>query len=190
MSTEKMRAYTGPSSTRSGLSPRPITVSASSSPYPRRASKRPHPSYINTSYGYSPIAQREPSPPASSYFANFPTDPDSHADPIPLANAQEHFAYSTTLRRHHTEDPLTTPIRRGELAEGFSAFTYRLRRLWEQWKFGEREPGLENGLGARESPEPPKEGVSVIFASRSIEVSYWGHQRLYIILDDLVSLRS
>jgi len=168
-----MGAYSGSASTRLGLSPRPVTVSSSS--YPRRPSKRPHPSYINTSYGYSPLAQREPSPPASTYFANFPTDPDSHADPIPLANAQEHFAYSTTLRRHYIEDPLTTPIRRGEFADGFIAFSYRLRRLWEQWRSGERELGLENGSGGREpgqSSEPPKEGVSVIFASRSIEVSY------------------
>jgi len=169
-----MHAYTGSSSTRLGLSPRPITTSSSSS-YPRRPSKRLYPSYIDTSYGYSPLAQREPSPPASAYFENFPNDPDSHADPIPLGNAQEHFAYSTTLRRHHVEDPLTTPIRRGEFAEGFSAFSYRLRRLWGQWKSGERELGLENGSGGREPlqpPEPPKEGVSVTFASRSIEVSY------------------
>jgi hypothetical protein len=173
MSADRMHAHTGSSSTRSGLSSRPITTSSSS--YPRRPSKRPHLSYINTSYGYSPLAQREPSPPASTYFANFPTDPHSHADPIPLANAQEHFAYSTTLRRHHVEDPLTTPIRRGDFAEGFTAFSYRLRRVWEQWKSGERELGLENGSGGREPslpPEPPKEGVSVIFSSRSIEVSY------------------
>jgi hypothetical protein len=169
-----MPASTGSSSTRLGLSPRPITTS-SSSPYPRRPPKRPYPSYINTSYGYSPLAQRELSPPASTYFANFPTDPDSHAEPIPLANAQEHFAYSTTLRRHSVDDPLTTPIGRGEFAEGFIAFSYRLRRLWGQWKSGERQLGLVNGSGGREPlhpPEPPKEGVSVIFASRSIEVSY------------------
>lgn len=169
-----MHTYTGSSSTRLGLSPRPITTSSSSS-YPRRPPKRLYPSHINTSYGYSPLAQREPSPPASTYFANFPTDPDSHAEPIPLANAQDHFAYSTTLRRHHVEDPLTTPIRRGEFAEGFVEFSYRLRRLWGQWKSGERDLGLENGSGGREPlhpPEPPKEGVSVIFASRSIEVSY------------------
>lgn len=183
MSADKMRAYAGPSSTRSGLSPRPITASsASSSPYPSRLSKRPHLSYVNTSYGYSPVAQREPSPPASTYFANFPTDPDSHADPVPLANAQEHFAYSTTLRRHHIEDPLTTPIRRGEFAEGFNAFTYRLRRLWDQWKFRGRDPGLENGLGGPGPPEPPKEGVSVVFASRSIEVSYWTTRNTILFL--------
>lgn len=182
MSADKMRAYTGPSSTRSGLSPRPTTASASSSSYPRRPSKRPHLSYINTSYGYSSIAQREPSPPASAYFANFPADPDSRTDPIPLANAQEHFAYSTTLRRHHVEDPLATPIRRGDFAEGFNAFIYRLKKFWEQWKSGERELGLQNGLGGRESlqpPEPPTEGVSVIFASRSIEVSYLVANNLY-----------
>ena len=173
-SADKMHAYSGSTSTRSGISPRPITTSSSSS-YPRRPPKRPYPSYINTSYGYSPLAQREPSPPASTYFANFPTDPDSHADPIPLANAQDHFAYSTTLRRHHVEDPLTTPIRRGGFADGFNAISYHLRRLWGQWKSGERELGLENGSGGREPlqpSEPPKEGVSVIFASRSVEVSY------------------
>lgn len=179
-----MHAYTGSSSTRLGLSPRPITTSSSSS-YPRRPPKRPYPSHINTSYGYSPLAQRESSPPASAYFAKFPNDPDSQADPIPLAHAQEHFAYSTTLRRHHVEDPLTTPIRRGEFAEGFIAFSNRLRQLWGQWKSGERELGLENGSGGREPlqpPEPPKEGVSVIFASRSIEVSYMVASNLTLFL--------
>jgi hypothetical protein len=174
MSADKKRTYPGSSSAEPILSPHPITVSSSS--YTRRPAKRPNMAYANTSNGYSPVAQREPSPPASAYFANFPTDPDSHAEPIPLANAQEHFAYSTTLRRHHVEGHLTTPIRRGEFAEGFNALTYRLRQFWEQWKSGERELGLENGRGARESlqpPEPLKEGVSAIFASRSIEVSYW-----------------
>jgi hypothetical protein len=174
-----MRAYASPSTS----SPRPIAASSSS--YPRRPVKRPH---IYTSNGYSPIAQRDPSPPASAYFASFPTDPDSHADPIPLANAQEHFAYSTTLRRHHVEDALTTPIGRGGFQEWFNEFTYRLRRLWEQWRSGERELGLENGWGGREAsrtPEP-KEGISVTFASRSIEVSYWVISNFYIVLHDLV----
>lgn len=44
---------------------------------------------------------RSPSPPASSYF---PTFADTEfGEPQPTPDATSHFAYSTTLRRHHAE---------------------------------------------------------------------------------------
>ncbi|KIY46106.1 Ca-transporting ATPase [Fistulina hepatica ATCC 64428] len=56
-----------------------------------------------TNYMYPP-GVRSSSPPASAYFSG---DTDELR---PLPDAESHFAYSTTLRRHHTLDgPPTTP---------------------------------------------------------------------------------
>lgn len=53
-----------------------------------------------------PELPRHGTPPASSYFRT--TQGDDNAEPQPLvADADSHFAYSTTLRRHHYE--LTSP---------------------------------------------------------------------------------
>jgi Ca2+-transporting ATPase len=64
----------------------------SASPYSTRGAV-----YRNTRSGTT----RPVSPPASAYFPSFPDDP--HARPIATPNVEAHFAYSTTLRRHHTE---------------------------------------------------------------------------------------
>ena len=51
---------------------------------------------------------RTESPPASAYFSHF--DGDHHHDPLPSRpDADAHFAYSTTLRRHTLEGPLGLP---------------------------------------------------------------------------------
>ena len=50
---------------------------------------------------------RTESPPASAYFTQFSVD-DTY-EPHPSADATSHFAYSTTLRRHHPEGPLSFP---------------------------------------------------------------------------------
>ena len=51
---------------------------------------------------------RTDSPPASAYFSHF--DGDHHHDPLPTRpDADAHFAYSTTLRRHTLEGPLGLP---------------------------------------------------------------------------------
>jgi P-type Ca2+ transporter type 2C len=44
---------------------------------------------------------RSPSPPASAYFPLLSADTNARFRPIP--DAESHFAYSTTLRRHHSE---------------------------------------------------------------------------------------
>ncbi|KAF4620920.1 hypothetical protein D9613_000938 [Agrocybe pediades] len=49
-------------------------------------------------HGFGP---RSPSPPASAYFPLLSADTNSRLRPTPDANA--HFAYSTTLRRHQSE---------------------------------------------------------------------------------------
>jgi Ca2+-transporting ATPase len=52
-------------------------------------------------YPYS--HQRSPSPPASSYFPS--VSAIQSGEPQPTPGAATHFAYSTTLRRHHLEGP-------------------------------------------------------------------------------------
>ncbi|KAL0569574.1 High affinity Ca2+/Mn2+ P-type ATPase-like protein [Marasmius crinis-equi] len=47
---------------------------------------------------HSPVTGRSASPPASAYFQN------GQENLTPTADAGSHFAYSTTLRRHHVED--------------------------------------------------------------------------------------
>jgi len=60
------------------------TVSSSTSAFSRQT-------YHNVNY-----PARSPSPPASAYFPML----SSTSEPRPTPNAQAHFAYSTTLRRH------------------------------------------------------------------------------------------
>ncbi|KAK7014776.1 High affinity Ca2+/Mn2+ P-type ATPase-like protein [Paramarasmius palmivorus] len=57
------------------------------------------PAYFTT----SPTSARSASPPASAYFPRLDdtSNPNSRLRPTP--DADSHFAYSTTLRRHHTE---------------------------------------------------------------------------------------
>ncbi|TBU36913.1 hypothetical protein BD309DRAFT_1023970, partial [Dichomitus squalens] len=51
---------------------------------------------------------RSESPPASAYFSHF--SGDHHEEPQPThPDANAHFAYSTTLRRHTLEGPLGIP---------------------------------------------------------------------------------
>jgi Ca2+-transporting ATPase len=51
---------------------------------------------------------RSPSPPASAYFPMLVRSQDEEAQPEPTPDAEVHFAYSTTLRRHHQEGSLDT----------------------------------------------------------------------------------
>lgn len=48
------------------------------------------------------------SPPASTYFTQYASD-DSHVLEPTVPDADAHFAYSTTLRRHHPEGLLIFP---------------------------------------------------------------------------------
>jgi hypothetical protein len=50
---------------------------------------------------YNAIHSRSPSPPASTYFPLLSADTDARFRPT--ADAESHFAYSTTLRRHQSE---------------------------------------------------------------------------------------
>ncbi|KAG6329287.1 hypothetical protein ID866_9802, partial [Astraeus odoratus] len=52
---------------------------------------------------------RSSSPPASSYFPSVSASQTGEPEPTP--GASTHFAYSTTLRRHHHEHNLSIPLR-------------------------------------------------------------------------------
>ena len=152
----------------------PEAVSTSSRP-PRRIYARPAMSSTNN-HQYTPI--RPPSPPATTYFSGFSNDPNAPGhhplEPTAHSDAQAHFAYSTTLRRHHVDSTghAATPIHPDFFADGFTNLINHAQRTWDEWRGGNREETMENGWrgGQRES-EPPKEGTSGQFASWSIEVS-------------------
>lgn len=69
------------------------TASSSSSAFVRHT--------VNNRSATLPPPPRSGSPPASAYFTQFSVD-DTY-EPRPTADATSHFAYSTTLRRHHPE---------------------------------------------------------------------------------------
>lgn len=110
---------------------------------------------------------RSSSPPASSYF---PTVSASQTgEPQPAAGASTHFAYSTTLRRHHDHVlsiPLTPGMAPNMTAEG----------LWQRvanFVTGRRSHGnvLEDGYSrVGHGPETTKESPSAHFARLSVKV--------------------
>jgi hypothetical protein len=151
----------------------PQAISTSSRP-PRRIYARPAMASVNTTH----LSNRPPSPPATAYFSGF-GDEDAPAsmqqEPTAQPDAQAHFAYSTTLRRHQVDSAgyAMTPIRPDFLAGGFTNLVGRAQRAWEHWREGGTEALIENGWGESEpvkGVEPPKEGRSGQFSSWTVEV--------------------
>ena len=138
------------------------TASSSSSASARRV-------YVR-SPTYPPM--RSSSPPASAYFSHFTGD--HHGEPVPTTpDASAHFAYSTTLRRHHVEQPLAHPPTLGEIRnvvaeEGPSGLWQRLVQTFEGLFSKEDSRGdYERLPSQKESKDTP----SARFAHCSIEVS-------------------
>ena len=114
------------------------------------------------------MTQRPPSPPASTYFPLLSADTDN-VQLRPVADAESHFAYSTTLRRHNVEGSLTSPteIAAAVNAEASSLWSRALGHIT-----GQPESSLESRRG---SPVPPqrqetKDTLSARFAHTSIQV--------------------
>lgn len=112
---------------------------------------------------------RPASPPASAYFPSFPDDP--YGRPVAAPDAESHFAYSTTLRRHHNEfTALQSP------ALFAAAVNAEATTLWSRLSntiSGGREP--EGDLGSRPKftaleHEAKGDTLSARFAHCSIEV--------------------
>jgi Ca2+-transporting ATPase len=89
-----------------------LMTTSSSSATASELSNIPESSFVSTSahsilpisstpapHVYSYSHQRSPSPPASSYFPS--VSAIQSGEPQPTPGASTHFAYSTTLRRHH-----------------------------------------------------------------------------------------
>ncbi|KAF5365950.1 hypothetical protein D9758_006720 [Tetrapyrgos nigripes] len=83
--------------------PRSSSNASSFTMHPNRYSSLP--SINNSGHIFGGHGRRSPSPPASAYFPML--NSDDHLRPTP--DADSHFAYSTTLRRHSEGTSLTSP---------------------------------------------------------------------------------
>lgn len=115
---------------------------------------------------------RSPSP-ASAYF-EFPSSGDDASTRLrPTPNAEAHFAYSTTLRRHPSEAAvLASP------AYFAKAVNEEASTLWSKvvglitGKHQDEYTRMENGATTPLSQEPPTSTASAQFAHTSIEVCF------------------
>ncbi|CAG8553750.1 3977_t:CDS:1, partial [Acaulospora colombiana] len=124
--------------------------------------------YANGNGHTSNPYQRSPSPPATAYFSGFQTEsealrPDLQREPIAHTDAQAHFAYSTTLRRHQVDSSghAVTPIRPEFFTASVTTLWGRIQRAWDIWRRDGKDALIESGWGGQiptEEPEPPKEG--------------------------------
>jgi Ca2+-transporting ATPase len=135
--------------------------------------------------------QRSPSPPASAYFPLLQDDVHPRFQATPDADA--HFAYSTTLRRHHVDGAaLSTPkgLAAAVNAEASSLWS-RVINFISGRTTNDYQP-LENGSDTPPVQRPESEGtLSAKFAHCSVEVctgvtlftahvnSRLGHNRLF-----------
>ncbi|KAF9234187.1 hypothetical protein BU15DRAFT_90076 [Melanogaster broomeanus] len=115
---------------------------------------------------------RAPSPPASSYF---PSVSDSQiGEPQPTPGASTHFAYSTTLRRHHAEGSLSMSLHHAAKALGHGLWQKAVSAVTGQRV---QDDALEGGyslVGDRPSPPPAhredkQDTASARFARWSVE---------------------
>lgn len=118
-----------------------------------------------------PVPTRQRTPPASSYFRTSQGNDNSEPQPI-VADAGSHFAYSTTLRRHHYE--LTSPttaiqnITHGDwqgALDSFSRGTQSRHSLDRTRQSGAAYPS--KGLG---TPQNAPDTPSSKFSHSTIEV--------------------
>ncbi|KAJ7578276.1 Ca-transporting ATPase [Mycena floridula] len=116
-------------------------------------------------------AARSPSPPASAYFPLLSADHNRENRLRPTPDAESHFAYSTTLRRHHIEPTLASP------AQFAHVVNTEALSLWQKAVAAVtgRQPvptddHLESARVEREFPkEDRRDTVSAKFAHCSIE---------------------
>ncbi len=137
-------------------------------------------------------ADRSSSPPASAYFPLLSADTNARLRPTP--DAEAHFAYSTTLRRHHSDGAaLSSPTHFAAAVEaeatslwkrailtitGQPEDTYQQQdRGFQRATGGGIESGLGGGGGQRSSPlaggqqkDQKKDTISARFAHYGVEV--------------------
>ncbi|KAF7782760.1 hypothetical protein Agabi119p4_2136 [Agaricus bisporus var. burnettii] len=154
----------------------PITSPVgSSSGYYRQQGPTPNP-YAMTNVRNP---NRTPSPPASAYFPLLSGDANAQLRPTP--DADIHFAYSTTLRRHHSDGAaLTSPGHFAAAVEAEATSLWKRALLTVTGQPLPETPGLENGLPTTRpaDPRPPpsagtlqdekKDTISAKFAHYSV----------------------
>ncbi|OAX34457.1 calcium-transporting P [Rhizopogon vinicolor AM-OR11-026] len=143
LATSKMSTSRRSLSSTLGKRSFPVATSSSSANPPSELSAIPESSFVSTSAhsilpvssspppqpAYSYSNQRSQSPPASSYFPSVAAT--QSGEPQPSPGAATHFAYSTTLRRHHHDASLSLQLP-PNLADITS--TEGLPSLWQKAK--------------------------------------------------------
>jgi P-type Ca2+ transporter type 2C len=127
--------------------------------------------FSRSPFGHSfyPVPLRGDAPPASSYFPTLCEE--EHSEPQPTPEAQAHFAYSTTLRRHRREDSFGKMGVREADTDVQSLWTKAIGYITGQE--GERYERLENGHAEPPSTyEERRNTFSARFAHSTVEVCY------------------
>lgn len=110
MPIDRKRSFTRDASTTPHASFTTASANANAGAFARHT-------YTNRSATLPP-PPRPSSPPASAYYAQYAQD-DLHELQPTGGDPSSHFAYSTTLRRHHVEGPLGTPQTPGQTFQEF-----------------------------------------------------------------------
>jgi P-type Ca2+ transporter type 2C len=127
------------------------------------------------SRSYSPVRAAEQfrtdSPPASAYFSSFTNQGHGiHGQAIPSADADSHFAYSTTLRRHHTEGMGVFPPAN---SYGYNSGEMNLlSRALRAFGITTQGATTRNDRTTSQSTEPLEDTPASKFAGLSIEVRF------------------
>ena len=167
-----------PSSTHMTSSAHTNSIELSTIPEPSMVSTSAHSMlYPMSSSGHpAPDRSSPPSPPASSYF---PTCAETQfGEPQPTPGATSHFAYSTTLRRHHAEPTDFIPHKLSDIAPGVNAQSFLQKALGVVTGQRSKDDTLENGyslVNGRSTPsrmnrEERRDTPSARFAHWSVEV--------------------
>jgi Ca2+-transporting ATPase len=123
---------------------------------------------IASSSSYHRIQGRSESPPASAYFPLLSADSNARLRPMP--DAEAHFAYSTTLRRHPTELTMASTAQavNAEASSLWSKLISVITGRRRKDDYGER---MENGHVITDEPnEVKRDTASARFAHYSVEV--------------------
>ena len=125
----------------------------------------PSSSSSSSAYAYPP-PPRSDSPPASAYFPLLAADRDSDSARLrPIPDAESHFAYSTTLRRHHPEGHHTADIAQVVNAEAVSLWSRVVSHITGQPISSRDEDDFPHGR-----VDPKRDTASARFAHCSAEV--------------------
>jgi Ca2+-transporting ATPase len=124
---------------------------------------------IASSSSYNPIQTRSESPPASAYFPLLSADSNARLRPLP--DAEAHFAYSTTLRRHQADASTLASTAQAVNAEASSLWSRAVGAITGQQQESDYGERMENGQAVISAQsERNDQTASARFAHYSVEV--------------------